>query len=296
MPGNPITDLIAPIDTNVAPTSGADRRSMDANTATAARAPEQDAADRHAPSWQGPAGWPVPEILRHARARETNDVDQSVSTVADRGAAPAAPERYAVSRGLAVAYTGDGPVAPWNAVDAVDAAPATSKRERVLSVSVDPLGIITRNYGGSIARRLGDHSAIRIDGQFNRGVEEVRNSSSWRLGVSIPLYLNETFQGPFVEAGVVAAHRLLAIGITQHAPYSAFGSRDYAAGPEIFVGWQRLFDNGLHIAAAVGATADWTADDANYLNDAVYAPPPLSTLGAAARTSAETYVRVGYAF
>jgi hypothetical protein len=58
-----------------------------------------------------------------------------------------------------------------------------------------------------------------------------------------------------------------------------------------------LFDNGFHIAVAVGASQDWTASDGRFgVINATYGSPPLGTLASAFHTDAETYVRVGYAF
>ncbi|NVB77144.1 MAG: hypothetical protein HOV81_02000 [Kofleriaceae bacterium] len=233
----------------------------------------------------------MPEIVRTQERAATDEG-------APRPTPVAASAGYAVPRTVTVTYTGNVPVASDAAPRiAMEVAPATSERPRVLALSVDPLGIVKGNYGASVARRLSDHAALRIDGQFNRGVEGVADSSSWRVGVSVPLYLNETFQGPFVEVGVAAAHRLLAIGIYQDEPYNLLAMREYTAGPEVFVGWQRLFGNGFHIAVAVGATADWTTSDQHVgVVNAIYGSAPLATLGAATRTDAETYVRVGYAF
>ncbi len=213
------------------------------------------------------------------------------------------PDPIAVPRTVTVTYSGDVPISPDAAPHiAMAVTPATGERPRILAVAVDPLGFINGQYGASLARRLNDHAALRIDGQFVRNLEGVEASSTWRIGVSLPLYLNKTFQGPFIEPGIAASHQLIGIGaypFPQDAPPAFHGVRDYAAGPEIFVGWQRLFENGLHIAAAIGASQDWTGTSVMPgVAGTVYGSVPIAGngIGAFARPNAETYLRVGYAF
>lgn len=295
---------------------------IEASTTTAVLAPER----------QGPPAWPVPEIMRRARehdrqvresearireneararesearAREsqarTRELEARATLVADSTPAAASPG-YTVPRSVTVTYTGDVPVASDATPHiAMEVTPVTSERVRLLAVSVDPIGFVSGQYGASIARRLNSHAALRIDGQFVRDLDGVDASSTWRLGVSVPLYLSKTFNGPFIEPGLAASRELVGIGsypLPQTGAPSVYGVRDYAAGPEIFVGWQRLFDNGLHIAAAIGASQDWTGTRTPPgLVGTVYGGPTIGygSLGVLARPNAETYLRVGYAF
>lgn len=251
-----------------------------------ASADDAEPAPTHAADRQAPPGWPVPEIMRQARERE-----------ATRPTLAAASPGYTVPRTVTVTYTGNVPVASDVAPRiAMEVAPATSERTRVLALSVDPIGFINGHYGASIARRLNDHAALRIDGQFVRDLDGVDDSATWRLGISIPLYLNKTFQGPFIEPGLAASSQLVGIGLYPNGQ-SLYGVHDMAAGPQVFVGWQRLFDNGLHIAAAIGASQDWTATKyAPGVIGTVFGQPPTTALGVLSTPNAETYLRVGYAF
>lgn len=210
----------------------------------------------------------------------------------------AASPGYVVPRTVTVTYTGEVPVASDNAPRiAMEIAPAPRERTRVLAVSVDPIGLVTGHYGVSIARRLGDHSAVRFDAQFTRDLEGVNDSATWRIGVSIPIYLNKTFQGPFIEPGLAAASWLVGFGRSPTSESPWHGLHDQTAGPQIFVGWQRLFDNGLHIAAAVGATKNWMANESLPGVIGTVSGQPASTgIGVLAAPAAETYLRVGYAF
>lgn len=279
-----------------------------------------------APDRQGPPAWPVPEIMRRAhdhdarvresesrirenlaRARESEARERESQArareLAARATIAAASPGYTVPRTVTVTYTGDVPVAPDVAPQiAIPVTPAATERVRVLALSVDPLGFIDGHYGASVARRLNGHAALRVDGQFVHDAEAVAYSSTWRFAVSVPLYLNKTFQGPFIEPGLAVANRLVGIGsypVPQVGQPTLYGVRDHAAGPEIFVGWQRLFDNGLHIAAAIGASQDWTGTPyPSPIVGSVFGQPIYggTGIGVLARTNAETYLRVGYAF
>lgn len=148
--------------------------------------------------------------------------------------------------------------------------------DRRTAISTDPVGLVTGTYTLSIAQVLGAHTAVRVNAESS-DVHGVPDSQTWRASISAPIYLDRALHGPFIEPGVVVAHRLTAIGLTQAG--ELYLTRDRMVGPQIFVGWQWMLRSGLHIAGAIGASRNWSTSG--------------STISVPVR---ESYLRVGYAF
>lgn len=147
---------------------------------------------------------------------------------------------------------------------------------RRTAISTDPVGLVTGTYTLSVAWVLGERTAIRVNAESS-DVHGVPDSRTWSASISAPIYLDRALHGPFIEPGVVVAHRLTALGLTQSG--ELYATHDRMVGPQIFVGWQWMLRSGLHIAGAIGASRNWSTS--------------RSTTSVPVR---ESYLRVGYAF
>jgi len=66
-------------------------------------------------------------------------------------------------------------------------------------ISANPIGMLFGLYGVSLAVAV--HPNIAIRGDVN--LYDVGNSSGHEVGISVPIYFKRTFQGPFLEPGIV---------------------------------------------------------------------------------------------
>jgi hypothetical protein len=71
----------------------------------------------------------------------------------------------------------------------------------------------------------------------------------YELGVGVPIYFRRTYQGVFLEPGII-----LRRSWSDYDDYD--DSPDTEAGPQILVGWHWTWDSGLNVAAAIGAGRD----------------------------------------
>ncbi len=175
-----------------------------------------------------------------------------------------------------------------------DLAVPDSRPQRRLAVATDPIGLLSGHYALSATYVATRHFAVRADMQI---IEEpwAYADSSWRAGISVPIYLDRPLHGPYVEPGLAFAERLTGYayggigslggtsgdglgGLGGMATFTPVPLSQRSIEPQIFVGWQWLFDSGLNIAAAVGVSRH-TASDGSGTSTAVR----------------ESYLRVGIA-
>ena len=148
--------------------------------------------------------------------------------------------------------------------------------EPTFTIATDPIALAYETYTLSLARRASSHVALRADVEYTPDSIAPLGSphGGARVAASVPIYLDRTFHGPYVEPGVfLARHRALALdglgGIGYSEPYELTGT-------SMAVGWQATFRSGFTIHAAIGA-------------DRIRS-------GGLVTTMPTSYVRVGYAW
>jgi hypothetical protein len=147
-----------------------------------------------------------------------------------------------------------------------------------LMIGTDPLGPLNDVYALTAAYALSDHVALRGEVQMQR--DDFDTNELWHYRISVPMFLDRTFHGPFIEPGLVQmqgtinGYVLDASGnpVPQAVQLKTFG-------PSMMVGYEWTFHDRYTIAAAFGGSKIWS-----------------STPGVLGLGGPEYYVRVGWLF
>jgi hypothetical protein len=115
---------------------------------------------------------------------------------------------------------------------------------RRTNISINPLGIIAGIYGISGSYALSQHVAIRGEFDYWKPIDS-NNETGVEVDIGVPLYFRRTYQGLFLEPGVM--YRSMT-----SPDYQGIQTTDTTAGPQALVGWHWSWDSGLNLAAAVG--------------------------------------------
>lgn len=152
---------------------------------------------------------------------------------------------------------------------------------RKTNIAVNPIGWMIGIYGVSASHALSNNIAIR--GDVTAYVDAFGDSgeSGIEVGLSAPIYLRRTYQGPFIEPGILVR------SMNNNNCYDAYSSSSSSScgntvsqmGPQILVGYHVSYDSGFNMAAAFGIQRDLNASS-EYGDDVLPAG----------------YFRVGYAF
>jgi hypothetical protein len=114
---------------------------------------------------------------------------------------------------------------------------------KTINIASNPIGWMFELYGLSVSVKVHKNIALRGDiNSFPDGGHEI--------GVSAPIYFKRTFQGPFLEPGLVSRQ------LDDNC--ESCGS----VGPEVMFGWHWMFDSGLNVAMALGALRRMDGDSA----------------------------------
>lgn len=149
-----------------------------------------------------------------------------------------------------------------------DLAVAGTPRQPRLAVATDPIGLVSGRYALTATYVLTHRLALRADVQI---IEDpwAYSDSNWRAGISVPIYLDRPLHGPYLEPGLAIAERLVGYAagmlggggaIGGLGGYTAMPLVERSIEPQIFVGWQWLFDSGLNLAAAIGVSRHFASD------------------------------------
>jgi hypothetical protein len=135
---------------------------------------------------------------------------------------------------------------------------------RKTNVSTNPIGWMMGIYGLSISHALSNNIAVRGDINAMINVFD-SNSSGFEAGVTLPLYLRRTYQGPFIEPGVMI--RAISSERTDYA-YNGTGSSTTTTmdtttqvGPQVLVGYHWTYDSGFNVAMAFGLQRNLSTED-----------------------------------
>ena len=147
------------------------------------------------------------------------------------------------------------------------------KKFRKTNISSNPIGWMMGFYGVSVSHAVSNHVAIRGDANYFNIIES--DDTGTEVGVGVPIYLRRTYQGAFIEPGVI-------VRTWKNGPDDE-GST--TVGPQMLVGWHWTWDSGLNVAAAVGIGRNLNEDEHDY-----------DDYDDEADVFPSGYFRVGYAF
>lgn len=153
------------------------------------------------------------------------------------------------------------------------------KKYKRWNVSTNPLGWVLGSYGVSVSYGLNQNIAIRGDVNYFKPVGG-ENASGVELGVGVPIYFRRTYQGLFLEPGIISRR----FEDTCAACSTSGGDTtitNTTFGPEVLVGWHWTWSSGLNFAIAGGVGRNWATEDTAYGSDEVFG---------------NGYMRFGYAF
>jgi hypothetical protein len=139
---------------------------------------------------------------------------------------------------------------------------------KTTNIATNPIGWMFGFYGISVSHAVHQNVAIRGDVNWF----DLNHESGHEIGLSLPIYFRRVFQGPFLEAGLIARNL--------HDGCSDCGSSGAdSIGPEVLFGWHWTFDSGLNVAMALGAMRNLNGDSMS-----------------SADAEPAGYFRIGYAF
>jgi hypothetical protein len=148
------------------------------------------------------------------------------------------------------------------------------KDYRRTNISSNPIGWMVGFYGISASYGINNHVAIRADANYISPVDS--NLTMTEIGIGAPLYLRRTYQGAFIEPGLIVRHSEYDDGGDYHE------DGETTVGPQVLFGWHWTWDSGFNVAMAAGLGRDLSDEgDDEYASDDVFF---------------NGYFRVGYAF
>ncbi len=148
-------------------------------------------------------------------------------------------------------------------------------------IAVNPIGWLVGVYGVSVSHAVSNNIAIRGDVTAYINPLDSSSRTGIEFGVSAPIYLRRTYQGPFIEPGVVVR------SITSNYCYDSYSSSgsyncsttESQVGPQVLAGYHVSYDSGFSMAAAFGLQRN-LSNSSEYSDDILPAG----------------YFRIGYAF
>jgi hypothetical protein len=154
------------------------------------------------------------------------------------------------------------------------------KKFKRWNVSANPIGWVLGFYGVSVSYGINNQMAIRGDVNFMKPVDE-EDTTGVELGVGLPIYFRRTYQGLFLEPGLITR--------TTSSPeycYECASADDQMVtsttfGPQVLVGWHWTWSSGLNFAIAGGVGRNWATKRSEYADDELFG---------------NGYLRFGYAF
>jgi hypothetical protein len=146
------------------------------------------------------------------------------------------------------------------------------------NVSTNPLGLVFGDYGLSISYGVSQNVALRADVNYYNSIgngKDELHQEGYELGLGAPIYLRRTYQGFFVEPGVIVRKTT--------TTFEGEKADITELGPQVLLGWHWTWDSGFNVAFALGAGRNFSSDkdaEGNEHNEVF----------------GNAYLRVGYAF
>jgi hypothetical protein len=165
---------------------------------------------------------------------------------------------------------------PWSNVSHINGVPVpVGERNRYLykykhtNLQVNPFGLVIGFYDVAASRALTPNLALSVE----LSMVHFNGDDAGQVAASLPIYFKRTFNGPYLEPGLVIRNESFGCGDCGY-------SSSTAVQLEMMFGWSWMFDSGLNLSAALGLTRTLNQDSYD-LGDSI---------GPAG------YFRVGYAF
>jgi hypothetical protein len=146
-------------------------------------------------------------------------------------------------------------------------------------ISTNPLGWIYGAYGVSVSHALNDHIAVRGDVNYLSNFLD-DDVTGLEVGVGAPIYFRRTYQGVFLEPGLISRRLSQSCGGCSSSGGDTMETAT-TFGPQMLIGWHWTWDSGLNVAVAGGVGRNWSSSD--------------SALGEE-KLFGNGYLRFGYAF
>lgn len=153
------------------------------------------------------------------------------------------------------------------------------KKYKRWNVSTNPVGWMLGLYGVSVSYGLNQNIAVRGDVNVMRPVG-AEDTTGVELGVGLPLYFRRTYQGLFLEPGLIT-RTTSAPGYCDSCVTSTEQVTSTTFGPQVLVGWHWTWSSGFNFALAAGVGRNWATKRTSYAEDEVFG---------------NGYMRFGYAF
>lgn len=148
---------------------------------------------------------------------------------------------------------------------------------RKSNISANPFGPFFGLYDVSYA--YGATQNVAIGASIGGYSKSNSSTSMFQFTATAPIYLRRTFDGPFLEPGII--YRSTSSG------YDSYMSSRTWAGPELLFGWHWNFDSGLNISWAFGVAKHMSDNDTS---NSGY------TTNESDKTDVNGYFRFGYNF
>jgi hypothetical protein len=115
-----------------------------------------------------------------------------------------------------------------------------------LAVGIDPVGVMADDYALAATYSMSRVAAISASVDVS--------PLERRAALSLPLFLDRAFHGPYVEPGIAVVDRDPILGmIGGYSPMVlTHDNMQRSIEPEMLVGWQWMFHDRVHIEGAVG--------------------------------------------
>lgn len=127
-------------------------------------------------------------------------------------------------------------------------------------IAANPIGWLMGVYGVSVSHALTTNIAVRGDvtAFINPFGEDGNNALEF--GISAPIYLRRTYQGPFIEPGLaVRTYTADTCGdYYSSAPPACTTTTESQTGPQVLVGYHVSYDSGFSMAVAFGIQRNLT--------------------------------------
>ncbi|MBP9086947.1 MAG: hypothetical protein KBG15_12570 [Kofleriaceae bacterium] len=148
-------------------------------------------------------------------------------------------------------------------------------------IAANPIGWLMGVYGVSVSHALSNNIAVRGDVTAYVDAFGETGNNALEFGISAPIYLRRTYQGPFVEPGLaVRTYTNDTCDYYSSSPGGCSTTTESQTGPQVLVGYHVSYDSGFSMAAAFGIQRNLTSTSE-------YGGDEILPAG---------YFRVGYAF
>lgn len=121
------------------------------------------------------------------------------------------------------------------------------------NISANPFGPFWGYYDAAYSHAINQNLAFT--GSVSGYSGNNGDHTMLQVTASLPIYLRRTFDGPFMEPGII--YRSSSSGGGDYMDTSSW------AGPELLFGWHWNFDSGLNIAWAIGPAKHMTENNTN---------------------------------